>query len=202
MADPHLDHPGEVSWFPGKGPAQVLGPCPHTRCPHNAGAAIAWGPDLEHYTLDECRVGPEVGGCDGQCRSWAAEVPIEEGPGKGRIRYSWGPWLHVELDPTTVAQPAPDEPEELLLPGIDLPVLHTTVQAAPIGQALLEELAQRRERYLASLAKQGIELSPEDRQAMTLGYDVAVGEVLLAITEHGWLIIERPEIPTSEPAGG
>lgn len=77
MSETHLDHPGDISWFKGYGPANVLGPCPHVDCPHTATSVIAWGPDFEHYTLNACDI-PE--GCDGYCRGWAAEYPYGEGP--------------------------------------------------------------------------------------------------------------------------
>jgi hypothetical protein len=71
MAEAHLDHPGEITWFAGHGPAAVLGDCPHT-CAHTMIRNIAWGPDHGHYTLNECIV---PGGCDGRCRAWAEEWP-------------------------------------------------------------------------------------------------------------------------------
>lgn len=77
MAEARLDHPGDVHWFSGYGPAQILGPCPHTECAHNALSDIAWGPDFEHYTLVTCDV---ANGCNGYCRAWAAEHPQGEGP--------------------------------------------------------------------------------------------------------------------------
>lgn len=76
MAEAHLDHPGEVRWFKGHGPAPVLGPCPHTDCPHESTAAVAYGPDHAHYVLD---AGVEPDGCDGTCRGW------------------FGEWLHLDL---------------------------------------------------------------------------------------------------------
>jgi len=75
MAEAHLDHPGEVTWFPNQQPATVLGECPHETCPHNEMRDIAWGPDYSHYVLVACIVPAETGGCDGQCRAWSAEYP-------------------------------------------------------------------------------------------------------------------------------
>lgn len=77
MAEPHLDNPGDVRWFAGYGPADVVGPCPHGDCAHNALSDIAWGPDFDHYALVTCDV---ADGCDGYCRGWVAEYPHGEGP--------------------------------------------------------------------------------------------------------------------------
>lgn len=93
MAEAHLDRPGEVTWFPNKGPAPVLGPCPHTECPHDMGGCVAWGPDYEHYVLDECSVPAERGGCDRACRSWTSEIPQPN----GGVRYAFAPFLHIKL---------------------------------------------------------------------------------------------------------
>lgn len=93
MAETHLDHPGDWKWFHGRGPAPVLGPCPHATCPHERGRAIAHGPDFEHYVLTECREPAEEGGCGGTCRGWYAEYPPGEGPFRARFPQEW---LHVE----------------------------------------------------------------------------------------------------------
>jgi hypothetical protein len=85
MAEAHLDHPGEITWFASHGPATVIGPCPHTTCTHDAGRNIAWGPDGVHYTLDQCDV-PD--GCNGECRAWHDERSI-----------STSPWLQVVVRP-------------------------------------------------------------------------------------------------------
>lgn len=82
MAEAHLDHPGEISWFKGYGPAPVLGPCPHAGCPHNAQSVIGWGPDMRRYELDQCDV---TEGCATECRAWA--------DGHGRTTT---PWQHVD----------------------------------------------------------------------------------------------------------
>jgi rRNA maturation protein Nop10 len=68
VAETHLDHPGEVTWFEGYGPKRPLGlPCNHP-CDHNFSCSvIAWGPDYEHYCIVECK---ECG-----CRSWTVEYP-------------------------------------------------------------------------------------------------------------------------------
>jgi len=76
MADPHLDHPGEITWWPNQGPVPVLGPCPHD-CQHYLGATIAHGPDLRRYVLVRCDV-PE--GCDGRCRAWCPDGPHASTP--------------------------------------------------------------------------------------------------------------------------
>ena len=92
MAEAHVDHPGDVSWFAGKGPLPVIGPCPHTTCSHDQGGTIAWGPDHEHYTLNVCVVPEREGGCGGTCRGWAAEYPHGEGP-----KFRQGPFKHVAV---------------------------------------------------------------------------------------------------------
>lgn len=93
MAQVNVDHPGQVSWFAGKGPAKILGPCPHD-CEHGVIRCVAWGPDNEHYTLVECF---ESDGCQGCCRSWTAEYDRTFERVKPKFR------LHgfLEFDPTT-----------------------------------------------------------------------------------------------------
>jgi hypothetical protein len=88
MAEAHLDHPGEVSWFVGHGPAPVIGPCPHVNCRHLGGSNIAWGPDIEHYVLDECS--------DCLCRAWSPDNPRVETLPDGSLRIL-GNWLQVDL---------------------------------------------------------------------------------------------------------
>ena len=82
MAEPHLDHPGEIHWFRGYAPSPVLGACPHLGCRHHAQSVIAWGPSLDRYELVQCDI-PEH--CDGGCRAWS--------DGHGRITTDW---LQVE----------------------------------------------------------------------------------------------------------
>lgn len=68
MAETHLDHPGEVTWFAGHGPKPPLGASCDHECDHNFSCAVvAWGPDFDHYSLVECAV------CG--CRSWTVEYP-------------------------------------------------------------------------------------------------------------------------------
>lgn len=67
MAETHLDHPGEVSWWVGHQPGTVVGPCPHSECEHLDVRTIAYGPDYAHYELHECT------GC--RCRGWYGEYP-------------------------------------------------------------------------------------------------------------------------------
>lgn len=81
MAEIHLDHPGEITWFKGYGPAAVIGPCPHSQCRHLDQSVIAWGPDLNHYELVTCDVGEE---CNRFCRAWVNGKMI-----------STTPWLEV-----------------------------------------------------------------------------------------------------------
>lgn len=57
--------PGEVQWLLDWGPKKVIGDCSHD-CEHTSTIAIAWGPDIDHYTLDEC------GEC--RCRAW---IPVK-----------------------------------------------------------------------------------------------------------------------------
>lgn len=90
MADPHLDHPGEIRWFKGEGPAPVLGPCPHS-CKHLGQGVIAWGPTMDRYELVECGIRPSgLGGdntdCAAQCRAWI--------DGYGLVTTAW---LQVDL---------------------------------------------------------------------------------------------------------
>jgi hypothetical protein len=66
---PPIAHGGEVRWFSGYRPGDVLGACPHTRCPHNATNVIAWGPDFKRYELVECDATGD-GCCAGTCRAW------------------------------------------------------------------------------------------------------------------------------------
>lgn len=82
MSEPHLDHPGETSWWASHGPLPVLGPCPHGSCPHLDTTCIADGPDWKHYTLNRC-VMPD--GCNGECRAWHDERSLPTTS-----------WLHVE----------------------------------------------------------------------------------------------------------
>lgn len=68
MAEAHLDHPGEITWFAGSQPRKGTGELCNHPCDHNFTLGnIAWGPDYEHYVLNECR---ECG-----CRGWAQEYP-------------------------------------------------------------------------------------------------------------------------------
>jgi hypothetical protein len=77
----YLDHPGELHWFTGHGPATVVGPCPHS-CVHNATSVVAHGPDFEHYELVDCDVRD---GCAGRCRGWVAQT--EGSNGRGRLHH-------------------------------------------------------------------------------------------------------------------
>ncbi len=98
MAEPHLDHPGEIQWYPSYGPAPVLGGCPHATCLHNRTAVIAQGPDFDRYTLDRCDVPQAEAGCAGTCRAWAAEYPPAAEPPywtADRPKYRQAPWLHA-----------------------------------------------------------------------------------------------------------
>jgi len=91
MAEVHLDHPGEMSWWVGHGPAPILGDCPHTTCEHRDTGTIAHGPDYEHYELVLCTERGE-GKCDRACRGWVAVNPDPEtarADGKPRERW-WG----------------------------------------------------------------------------------------------------------------
>jgi hypothetical protein len=96
VAEAHLDHPGEIRWFKGWGPAPVEGDCPHATCPHESTAAIAYGPDFAHYILDVCE---EPQGCAGACRGWFGEWPANGRYGTpGYVPRRYQPptrWLHV-----------------------------------------------------------------------------------------------------------
>lgn len=102
MAETHLDHPGEIRWFAGYGPAPVIGPCEHD-CPHDMTSSIAHGPDFDHYTLTECNAE-----CAGHCRAWTVEYPpARQEPWwtADRPKYRQGPFL-------TVAAPLDREDEQ------------------------------------------------------------------------------------------
>lgn len=85
MAEAHLDHPGEISWFKSYGPLPVLGPCPHSRCKHLGQGVIGWGPAMDRYELVECgSIDPAdeaEDDCAGQCRAWV--------DGQGRVTTTW-----------------------------------------------------------------------------------------------------------------
>lgn len=76
MAEPHLDHPGEVHWFSGYGPRQVIALCSHDECRHHALTTVAWGPDMARYELVECDAD-----CAGNCRAWI--------DGRGVVTSQW-----------------------------------------------------------------------------------------------------------------
>lgn len=81
MAEAHLDHPDEISWYKGYGSAPVLGPCPHD-CPHGNQSVIGWGPDMRRYEMVQC---DELSGCNTTCRAWADGRGVETTD-----------WLHVD----------------------------------------------------------------------------------------------------------
>jgi len=89
MAEVHVDHPGEVTWFKSYGPLPVLGPCPHTDCRHLGTGVIAHGPSEERYTLVACGgVDPSDESptdCAMTCRAWS-----------DRWDRIVTPWLHVD----------------------------------------------------------------------------------------------------------
>lgn len=97
MAEPHLDHPDEISWFAGYGPAPVLGPCPHATCKHLGQGVIAWGPSLDRYELVECgSINPADeadNDCASHCRAWV--------DGKGAVTTAW---LNVAADDHTLSK--------------------------------------------------------------------------------------------------
>lgn len=68
VPDIQLDNPDEIRWFEGRGPAPVLGPCPHN-CERHRHSLIAWGPTTDRYKLVECS-GYPPSECDGRCRAW------------------------------------------------------------------------------------------------------------------------------------
>lgn len=181
MADPHLDHPGEITWFPGRGPAEVLGRCPHAACPHNEIRSIAWGPDFEHYSLDQCDVPAEAGGCAGTCRSWASEVPTS----RGGVRYGWASYLHVQVGPA--AEPAPLVPVEL---GEDF-------------VAAVQARASTLARQLAESTELELDVEQDDVPMLESVYELgtlnAITATLEELSARGWLI----SVPVDQdPAGG
>ena len=101
MGEAHLDHPDQTRWFKGWGPALVVGECPHTSCPHESTAAIAYGPDFAHYVLDVCK---EPDGCAGNCRGWFGEWPAGHVPRYRPVEK----WLHV---PRSAAGSERSDPE-------------------------------------------------------------------------------------------
>ncbi len=96
MAEPHLDHPGRMSWYRGRGPAPVLGPCPHDNCEHWGTSVVGWGPTMERYELVECgsldRAAESPGDCATTCRAWV--------DGDGRTTTAW---VHVDLNAEVAA---------------------------------------------------------------------------------------------------
>ncbi len=93
MAEPHLDHPGEITWFKGCGPLPVLGPCPHTSCSHVVLSTVAWGPSMNRYELVVCDMPRTGAGCAGNCRVWVDE--------RGRVTTNW-----LRVGAAAVVQPA------------------------------------------------------------------------------------------------
>lgn len=89
MAEAYLDHPGEITWFKGKGPLPVLGPCQHSECRHLGQNVIGWGPSVERYVIVACgSIDPadeSPSDCAMTCRAWSDS--------DDRIVT---PWLHVE----------------------------------------------------------------------------------------------------------
>jgi hypothetical protein len=106
VPDIQLDNPDEICWFYGRGPAPVLGPCPHDcrrhthRNPH-AHSLIAWGPTTDRYKLVECNGDTE---CAGRCRAWL--------DGWGNVVTDW---LMVDVDPAAVAWSTLHSPRALAL---------------------------------------------------------------------------------------
>lgn len=93
-----VDHPGQMSWFVGHGPAPVLGPCPHG-CEHNSIGTIAWGPDEAHYELVVCDGEGWGATCGGECRAWITDEQSSRGTWKAAR------WLQVDVeheDPKTL----------------------------------------------------------------------------------------------------
>lgn len=99
MAEAHLDHPGEMTWFKSYGPAPVIGPCPHAACKHLGQSVIAWGPSYERYELVDCGsldpADESDSDCAGQCRAWV--------DGRGRVVTAW---LNVQIAPKQQEVPA------------------------------------------------------------------------------------------------
>lgn len=72
MAEVHLDHPGEITWFDGWGSIPIAGLCTHAGCKHQFTSVIAWGPSLDRYELIRCGgwKDDEPEDCKGDCRAW------------------------------------------------------------------------------------------------------------------------------------
>jgi hypothetical protein len=181
MAEPHLDHPGDVTWFPGQRPAPVLGDCPHTRCPHDSLRCVAWGPDLEHYTLDQCTVPTDAGGCGGQCRAWSSEVPHP----RGGVRYGWGPWRQVGpssevTNPATltgIPGPNPADPPRPTRPAAPVPL--PDVEGFP-------EIVRAR-----ALLNRPPLAHPN---AYTAGVDATLAALFGELLDRGW-VLAKPKDP-------
>lgn len=135
MAEPHLDHPGEFSWFAGHGPLPVLGDCPHHDCRHNNLAVIGWGPDLRRYELVKCTV---EGQCEGRCRAWINQHTV-----------ATTTWLQVD-DPT----------KEVFGADLDKAVAQADEQA-PAGEYVAPRVGPRSDEHRSVCVYSSVEGAPQ-----------------------------------------
>jgi hypothetical protein len=159
VAEVHLDHPGEITWFAGRSHAPITGLCSHT-CPHHGQAVVAWGPSYDRYELVECQVklNEHPDGCGGRCRAWADS--------RGRIVTDW---ITVDLRRSTrdVDQPAsvPDAvlaaplDQAVRLPDVSAPAVPVT-RCTEHGKVLPHYRCQESERWLDELAVRTTETNP------------------------------------------
>jgi hypothetical protein len=161
VAEPHLDHPGEITWFAGKSHAPIVGLCSHT-CPHDGQGVIAWGPSFERYELVQCAVKPSEhpDACDSCCRAWVDS--------RGRVVTDW---ITVDISGGTreVDQPAPARDAVLAAPlDQDVRVPEVPAPAVPVsrcsehGKVLPHHRCQESERWLDDLAARTTGSSPSE----------------------------------------
>ena len=91
-----------VTWAPGYGAVELVGPCDHD-CEHRLLAVVAWGPGGEHAQMVVCREGdptlhhptaPTAGSlpvdrCAGRCRAWIGLQPQPDGSLTWRTSRWW-----------------------------------------------------------------------------------------------------------------
>lgn len=150
MAEAHLDHPGEITWFAGKSHAPIIGLCSHN-CPHDGQGVVAWGPSYNRYELVQCMVTPDEhpDGCAGRCRAWANSL--------GRVVTDWIT-VDIPRSPDAVVQPnsapdavlaAPLDPA-VRLPSVSAPALPVG-RCAEHGKVLPHYRCEESERWLDGL---------------------------------------------------
>jgi hypothetical protein len=161
VAEPHLDHPGEITWFAGKSHAPIVGLCSHD-CPHDGQGVIAWGPSYDRYELVQCAIKPSEhpDGCDSRCRAWVDS--------RGRVVTDW---ITVDIpgEPREVDRPS-QEPDRLLAAPVDQAVRLPGVPAASVpvsrctehNKVLPHYRCEESERWLDGLAARTTETHPSE----------------------------------------